>query len=144
MDLTDAQWQVLEPLIPSTRTDPRGRSRRPPRDVLNGILWILRTGAQWQDLPARYPPKSTCHRWHQRWSKDGVFDDILLALAEDLRDRGGFDLSEAFIDGTFSPAKKGGLAWGTRKGGKDLKSWQLRTAMVFLSPSTWTALARMK
>ena len=146
MDLTDEQWKCLEPLIPdeSSRSDPRGRSRKNPRDVLNGILWILRTGAQWKDLPARYPPKSTCHRWHQRWSEEGVFDEILLALAEDLRDRGGMDLSEAFIDGSFSPAKKGGLAWGKQKGGKGPRSWQLQTAMVFLTPSTWTALRRMK
>ncbi len=146
MDLTDAQWKLLEPLIPSPkdRADPRGRSRKDPRDVLNGILWILRTGAQWNDLPGRYPPKSTCHRWHQTWSVEGVFDEILIALAEDLWDRGGLNIQEAFIDGSFSPAKKGGLVWGKPKKAREPKSWALQTAMVFLSPSTWTALRRMK
>jgi transposase len=61
MDLTDQQWEVLEPLIPDPpqREDGRGRPWRDPRDVLNGILWILRTGAPWKDLPERYPPYQT-------------------------------------------------------------------------------------
>ena len=64
MDLTDAQWMVLEPLLPKphVRRDRRGRPWRDPRDVLNGILWILRTGAPWADLPDRYPSPKTCHR----------------------------------------------------------------------------------
>jgi transposase len=58
MDLTEEQWEILEPLIPTPprREDGRGRPWRDPRDVLNGILWILRTGAPWKDLPERYPP----------------------------------------------------------------------------------------
>jgi transposase len=58
MDLTDEQWEVLEPLIPAPpkREDGRGRPWRDPRDVLNGILWILRTRAPWKGLPERYPP----------------------------------------------------------------------------------------
>lgn len=61
MDLTDEQWEVLEPLIPDPlrRTDGRGRPWRDSRDVLNGILWVLRTGAPWHDLPERYPPYQT-------------------------------------------------------------------------------------
>ena len=60
MDLTDEQWEVLAPLIPEPprRTDGRGRPWRDPRDVLNGILWVLRTGAPWHDMPERYPPYS--------------------------------------------------------------------------------------
>jgi len=76
--------------------------------------------------------------------RKGVFEDILLALAEDLRDRGGLDIREAFIDGSFSPAKKGGLALGKLKGARGPRSWPLQTALVFLSPSTWIALRRMK
>lgn len=113
MDLTDEKRKLLEPLMPpvSSRSDPRGRPRRNPREVLDGILWLLRTGAPWKDLPDRYPPYQTCHRWHQRWSQEGVFEDILLVLTEDLRDRGGHDIREAFIDGTLSPAKKGAWSW---------------------------------
>ena len=109
MDLTNEQWEVLEPLIPEPvrRADGRGRPWRNSRDVLNGILWVLRTGAPWRDLPERYPPYQTCHRRFQRWNEEGVLDDILRALAEDLKDRGGLDLSECFIDATFVGAKKG-------------------------------------
>ena len=70
MELTNEQWTRLEPLIPSPQRkhDGRGRPRKNPRDVLNGILWVLRTGAPpWKDLPPRYPPHQTCHRWFQTW-----------------------------------------------------------------------------
>src|SRR6266571_6810877 len=113
MDLTEAQWQVLRPLLtPKRRPDGRGRPWRDARVVLNGILWVLRTGAQWADLPDRYPPYQTCHRRFQEWVRSGVLDRVLQALAHDLEERGDIDLSECFIDGTFDGtfvvAKKGG------------------------------------
>ncbi len=109
MELTDEQWSVLEPLIaePPRREDGKGRPRRHPREVLDGILWILRTGAQWADLPDRYPPYQTCHRRFQEWVRSGVLDAVLQAVARDLEERGEIDLSECFIDGTFVVAKKG-------------------------------------
>ena len=57
MDLTDEQWRVLEPLFsePAKRADGRGRPWRGTREVINGVLWVLRTGAPWRDLPKRYP-----------------------------------------------------------------------------------------
>ena len=67
MDLTDAQWAVLDPRFrPRRRTDGRGRPWRDARAVVNGVLWILRTGAPWHDLPNRYPPYQTCHRRFQQ------------------------------------------------------------------------------
>ena len=136
MDLTDEQWQLLEPLIPKPprRSDGRGRPWRDARDVLNGILWVLRTGAPWKDLPERYPPYQTCHRRFQQWAQDGTVEKILRALAEDLETRGEIDLSEAFIDGTFSPARKGGSVSGKPRRARGPRSWQLQTALVFLSP----------
>lgn len=109
MDLTNEQWEVLEPLIPDPlrRADGRGRPWRDSRSVLNGILWVLRTGAPWRDLPERYPSYQTCHRRFQRWNEEGVLDAILRALVEDLQEHGGLDLSECFIDGTFVSAKRG-------------------------------------
>ena len=89
MDLTDEQWEVLEePLIapPPRRADGRGRPWRDPRDVLNGILWILRTGAPWYDLPECYPPYQTCHRRFQKWVEEGTLSGILEALALDLKE----------------------------------------------------------
>ena len=135
MDLTAEQWSLIEPLIEEPRrADGRGRPRRPAREVLNGILWILRTGAPWKDLPDRYPSYQTCHRRFQQWARDGTLGDVLRALAEDLKQRGGLDLKECFIDGTFVPAKKGGFALGKPNAARAPRSWLLPTAMVFLSP----------
>ncbi len=123
MDLTDEQWAILEPLIGELprRDDGRGRPGRSSRAGLNGILWILRTGAQWADLPGRYPPYQTCHRRFQRWVRDRTLERILEALASDLKERGGIDLTECFIDGTFIVAKKGGGCVGATKRGKGTK-----------------------
>jgi hypothetical protein len=67
----------------------------------------LRTGAPWHDLPNRYPPYQTCHRRFQHWQRSGVLLQLLQKLVEDLRDRGKLDLSGAFVDASFSSAKKG-------------------------------------
>jgi transposase len=136
MDLTDAQWAILEPLLPKPRVrrDRRGRPWRDPRDVLNGILWVLRTGAPWKDLPDRYPSYQTCHRRFQRWVENGTLRRVLKALARDLYARGGLDLSETFIDGTFASAKKKGAASGKPNAARAPRSWPLQTALVFLSP----------
>ena len=145
MDLTDAQWEILEPLFrPRRRADGRGRPPKDARAVLNGVLWVLRTGAPWHDLPARYPPYQTCHRRFQAWQRSGRLLQVLQRLAEDLRDRGKLDLSEAFIDASFSSAKKGAPPSALLAAVRAAKSWRLATAMVFLSPSTWPALRRMK
>lgn len=81
---------------------------------------MLRTGAPWQDVPDWYPPYSTCHKRFQTWVKEGVLEQILRALAKDLERRGGINLSECFIDGTFAPAKKGSNV-GKTKCGKGTK-----------------------
>lgn len=142
MELTDEQWGVLEPLLPTPpkRADGRGRPWRQPREVLNGILWVLRTGAPWHDLPDRYPPYQTCHRRFQNWVRDGTIERVLKALAQDLKDRGGLDLSECFIDGTFIAAKKGDGTLERPSGARARSSWQWQTALVFLSPHTPPAL----
>jgi transposase len=146
MDLKDEQWAILEPLIPPPhrRPDGRGRPWRDAREVVNGILWVLRTGAPWQDVPKRYPSPATCHRRFQDWNRTGVFEKILRARAEDLRDRGKLDLTECFVDASFVGAKKGGFVWARRSAERVQSSWQLRTAMVFLSPSTWPVLRQLK
>jgi transposase len=122
-DLTDEQWEILGPFlpVPSRRKDGRGRPWEENRTVLNGILWILRTGAPWADLPDRYPSYQTCHRRFQQWVQSGVLKDILSVVAEALHDEGCLDLREAFIDGSFAPAKKGGTCVGKTKCGKGTK-----------------------
>src|SRR6266481_5808606 len=145
MELTDAQWAVLEPLFrPQRREDGRGRPWQDTRAVLNGVFWVLRTGAPWHDLPRRYPPYQTCHRRFQQWQRCGLLTQLLQKLAEDLRDRGKLDLSESFIDASFSSAKKGALLSALLAAVKAAKSWRSATAMVFLSPCTWPALRLMK
>src|SRR6187455_161645 len=135
MDLTDAQWAVLEPVFrPRVRPDGRGRPWTDARAVLNGVLWVLRTGAPWADLPRRYPPYQTCHRRFQEWIKDGLLERLLRALAEDLRDRGKVDLTEAYVDGSHAGAKRGVLLLERLDAAKRPRSWRWQTAMAFLSP----------
>jgi transposase len=77
---------------------------------MNGVLWILCTGAPWHDIPKeRYSPYQTCHKRFQQWVRSGVFEQVLHRLAADLRERCGIDLSECYVDGgTFIVAKKKG------------------------------------
>ena len=146
MDLTDEQWNLVETILPEdpVRDDGRGRPWSDRRTVLNGALWILRTGAPWQDLPDRYGPYQTAHRRFQNWVRSGVMEKLLLALAQHLQDAGGLDLKECFVDGTFVPAKKGGVWSGKPSGARAPRSWVLQTATVFLSPCGQKALSRLK
>jgi len=146
MDLTDPQWKLVEPILPSdpVRDDGRGRPWSNPRIVLNGVLWILRTGAPWKDLPPRYGPYQTAHRRFQNWVRSDVMERLLLTLAEHLKEAGGLDLKECFVDGTFVPAKKGGSWSGKPSEARAPRSWALPTAMVFLSPCGQKALRRLK
>ncbi|MCK9407823.1 MAG: IS5 family transposase [Bacteroidetes bacterium] len=107
--------------IPPIRDDGKGRPRVPDRPVMNGILWVLRTGARWCDMPERFPPYQACHRRFQEWVKAGVFRHILETLAHDLEKRGKFKLAECFIDATFVVAKKGAPEFGKTKRGKGAK-----------------------
>ena len=76
-DLTDFEWRVIEPLLPSK---PRGVPRVDDRRVLNGIFWVLRSGAPWRDLPERYGPRTTCYNRFVRWRKAGVWDRMMDAI----------------------------------------------------------------
>jgi transposase len=135
-DLTDSQWAVLNPLIPepSRRKGGRGRPWKSRRSVLNAVLWVLRTGAPWADLPDRYPPYQTCHRRFQEWVHSGILRGVLDALAADLHARGLLDVRDAFIDGSFAPAKKGALRSEKRSVAREQRSWQWQTDPVSLSP----------
>lgn len=135
-DLSERQWRLLAPLLPKpkVRRDKRGRPWRDPRDVLNAILWVMRTGAPWSDLPPRYPPYQTCHRRFQLWARNGALHRVLRHLARELADAGGFDFDEAFIDATFAAAKKGAPASASPAKAKGRRLWRSQTALVFRSP----------
>jgi len=146
MQLTDEQWSVVQPLIPkpNVRKDRKGRPRVDARSVLDGMLWILWTGAPWKALPSEYPPYQTCHRRMQEWVADRVFWRILKALAADLRDRGKIDLTEAFIDGTHAGAKRGALSSELLAVATPPRSWQSQTLAVFRSPLGLRVVRAMK
>ena len=74
-ELTDRAWAQLAPLLP--RNQRRGGRWRDHRSVINGILWKLRTGAPWRDLPERYGPWQTCHDRYVGWRRDGTWDRLL-------------------------------------------------------------------
>jgi transposase len=78
-DLTDFEWRVIEPLLPNK---PRGVPRVDDRRVLNGIFWMLRSGAPWRDLPERYGPRTTCYNRFVRWRKAGVWDRLMDAITK--------------------------------------------------------------
>ena len=146
MDLKDEQWAIVKALLPkpSVRADGRGRPRVEDREIMNGILWIMRTGASWRDLPDRYPPYQTCHRRFQEWVRAGVFEKVLRALVKDVKERGKLDLTECFIDGSFVIAKKGVAGWEKPSGARVQSSWQWQIALVYLSPYPLKVLRRMK
>ncbi len=146
MDLSEVQWRIVGAILPPdpARPDHRGRPWSDRRQTLNGVLWILRTGAPWSKLPARYGNYKTVHRRFQRWSRTGALEQVLLAIAHDLKDRGGLDLWGCFTPETVVPAKRGGAVSARPNTGMARKPWLLPTAMVFRSPYAQRVLARPK
>lgn len=135
MEIRDEQWAFIEPILNKSRIIAHtGRPTQDLRRVFEGVVWILRTGARWKDLPKEFPSYQTCHRWFSKWVASGALNRILWALAKDLKDRGDLDLSECLIDATFAGAKKGAYVLDLLSVAKGPRSWQLRTAMVFQSP----------
>ncbi len=113
-ELTDEQWERLEPLLPAQRPQ-TGRPNKDHRAVLNGILWILRTGAPWRDLPERYGSWRTIYSRFRRWRQVGVWDRILNALQAEAAHDDSLDGTVAMIDASNIRAHQ--HAAGARKGG---------------------------
>ena len=86
-DLTDGQYALLEPLLP--RPKRTGRPRANLREVLNAILYLVRTGCQWRRRPHDFPPWSTVHAWYRRWRPDDTWDRINDALVPQVRRQAG-------------------------------------------------------
>lgn len=112
-DLTDAQWARLEPLLPPQKPK-TGRINKPHRKVINGILWILRTGAPWEDLPRRYGKTKTVSSRYYRWRKAGIWDRIFAELQAHAEREGELDWSLHFVDSTVVRAHQ--HAAGAKKG----------------------------
>jgi transposase len=104
-DLTREQWALVQPHLPPQPA--LGRRRRQDRQVINAILYVLRTGCRWCDLPHDLGDDSTAHRWFLRWQDDGTWERIWFALLDTLDVQGKLDWANALLDGSFVPAKRG-------------------------------------
>jgi len=116
-ELTDEHWERLTPLLPPEKPA-TGRPNKDHRTILNGILWILRTGAPWRDLPERYGPWHTVYSRFRRWQQAGIWDEVLRVLQAEAAHAGTLDGSLTMIDGSNIRAHQ--HAAGARKGGTRL------------------------
>ena len=106
--LTDEQWERIAPFFPKHPPSPLGgRPRSDDRACLEGILWLIRTGARWQDIPVDLPSGSTCWRRLREWASEEVLPTIHALLIEELDDLGEINFEELLADATFIRAKKG-------------------------------------
>lgn len=150
-ELTDEQWKLVEPLVTVKPAD-TGRPRRDPREMLNGILWILRTGAPWRDLPERFGPWEIVYWYFNEWRSSGTFDRILKALQIRLDREGRIDWDLFCIDGTNVRASRSAAGaskkvsapigmnrkttlWAAREADSAANSTWLLTARAFPSAS---------
>jgi len=111
-DLTDAEWEVVQPVIMDSKSKTSPGPER-MRDILNGVLYVLSTGCQWRALPKDLPPRSTAHGWFVRWHCDGVLDRLHFALYQQVRALEGRHASPtaAIVDSqSVKSAEKGGSA----------------------------------
>ena len=123
-DLTDAQWARLQPLLPPQRRGKGttgGRPRNDDRQTINGILWILRTGAPWDDLPERYGKRSTVSTRYYRWIAQGIWDRMYEAVKADADAAGELDWEVHHVDATVMRAHQ--HAAGAKKGTQKLRPW---------------------
>jgi transposase len=127
------QWKKLEPMLPKTAPGKKGgRPWQDNRQVLEGILWVLQSGARWRDLPERYPSPATCWRRLRLWEDLGIWLDIWRALLAELDEKQYLNWEETFADGSFAPAKKGGCLSVKPSAARVRSGWWWSTAKVFL------------
>ncbi len=112
-ELSDQQWQRLEGLLPGKVSDP-GRTGRDNRLFVNGVLWVLRSGAHWHDLPERYGKWKTVHKRFSRWAKAGVWERVFDSLTADR------DNEYLMLDSTLVRVHQQAA---TGKGGVKIRLW---------------------
>ena len=150
-EVTDEQWKLLSPLV-SAKPASTGRPRRDARDMLNGILWILRTGAPWRDLPERYGPWQSVYEYFAAWRASGTYDKIMEVLQIRLDSEGRIDWDLFCVDGSIVRASKSAAGaskkassstprspqttvWAAQEGDSAANSTWLLTVKAFPSPS---------
>jgi transposase len=114
-ELSEAQWRRIEAMLPGKASDP-GRTAEDNRLFVNGVLWVLRSGARWSDLPERYGKYKTVHKRFTRWARAGVWEGIFALLARD-RDNEYLMIDSSIVRAHAQAAtgQKGGRAtrlWG--------------------------------
>ncbi len=144
-EVTDVEWEFLDPLIPRSIAK-TGRKPRDRRTMLNGVMWALRTGAPWRDLPERYGPWQTVYDHFRNWRSDGVYDKILQALHIRLDRDGNIDWDLWCIDGSNVRAARA-AAGAAKKVSNATKTSQKTTVWVARAAdsqasSTWSLTAR--
>lgn len=112
-ELTAAQWERLAPLLPGKASDP-GRTASDNRLFVNGVLWVLRSGARWHDLPERYGKWKSLHKRFSRWAKAGVWERVFEALIGDPKNE------YLMLDTTLVRAHQQAA---TGKGGTAIRLW---------------------
>jgi transposase len=132
--LTDEQWKQIEGLLKDTheKQDPRGRPRASDRGCFEGIMWVLRTGARWGDVPKPYPSGSTCWRRLGEWEESGVLLEAWRVLLSGLDVEGLIQWEETFMDGSFAPAKKGAKPSVRPRKERERSGWYWSMARVYL------------
>ena len=107
-ELTDEEWERIKGYFPKREAGQLGRPRNDDRQILNGILWIVRSGAAWRDLPERYGAWSTVYSRFAQWQDEGIFEKILIDLGEeaDFQDM-SLDSSSVKAHQASAGAKKG-------------------------------------
>ena len=137
-ELTDEQWLLIEDLFPEVQPSPQGgRPRAATRACVEGILWILRSGARWKDLPRHFPSPSTCWRRFDAWTQAGIWPRAWSRLLRRLDSNGQIDTEETSADGTFASAKKGVNASARPNAARAPRSWCIATEMV----SPWVSMS---
>ena len=131
--LSELQWQKIEPLLPKLKRRRRGRPPKHHRQVFEGILWVLKTGARWRDLPKDFEVSpSVCWKRLRLWEEQGVWLRLWRAFLSELDEGGKLDWQETFLDGSFASAKKGATAWAKPSAARARSGWWWSTARVFL------------
>ena len=137
--LSEAQWQKIKPLLPTRKRKRLGRPPKEDRQVLAGILWILKTGARWRDLPREFGVSpSVCWKRLRLWEEQGVWERMWRAFLAELDQRGQLNWQESFMDGSFAAAKKGATPSAKPSAARARSGWWWSTARVFLWETTFT------
>ena len=145
LELTDEQWNLIADLFVECPVGPKGgRPRVASRPCVEGILWILRTGAPWKHLPKHFPSPATCWRRLKAWTEAGIWEKAWARLLRRLDRQGRVAHQESFADGTFSSAKKGVKRSARPSGARERRLWFSPMAVVFPSESIRLALALTK